>query len=135
MRTRKVALIIFYDKEKRILLQDRTGMSRWGNVWGFFGGGIEEGETPEQTVMREAKEELDVVLTDHIYLGNCKSVIDNELLVDRYVFIAPLVDIKRFTLHEGRAMQLFSMDEARKLKMVPGDELVLDMIEKQHQKA
>jgi 8-oxo-dGTP diphosphatase len=58
MKTRNVALIIFYDKDKRILLQDRRGISKLGAEWGFFGGEIENDETPEQAVVRETKEEL-----------------------------------------------------------------------------
>ena len=48
MAGRKVALIVFYDKENKILLQDRRKISKRGEEWGFFGGGIEEGETPKQ---------------------------------------------------------------------------------------
>jgi hypothetical protein len=40
MKIRKVALIIFYDDKKRILLQDRRGISRLGEEWGYFGGGF-----------------------------------------------------------------------------------------------
>lgn len=48
MKTRNVALIIFYDENKRILLQDRLNISKYGEEWGFFGGEIKEGETPEE---------------------------------------------------------------------------------------
>jgi len=60
MGIRRVALIVFYDDEKRILLQYRKGInSKFCEEWGYFGGGIENGETPEQAVIRETKEELD----------------------------------------------------------------------------
>jgi mutator protein MutT len=52
-----VALIFFY-KDDKILVQDRRNMSKFGEEWGFFGGRIEAGETPEQSVVRETKEEL-----------------------------------------------------------------------------
>ncbi len=58
MKIRDVALIIFYDKEKRILLQNRKGISKVGEEWGFFGGHIEKEETPEKALTREVKEEL-----------------------------------------------------------------------------
>ena len=43
MKTRTVALIIFYDENKKILLQDRKTISKWGEEWGFFGGGLVKG--------------------------------------------------------------------------------------------
>lgn len=53
-----------FDKEGRVLLQ-RRGDSR---KWGFPGGAIELGETPEMAAIREVREEtgLDVKVTDFI---------------------------------------------------------------------
>jgi 8-oxo-dGTP pyrophosphatase MutT (NUDIX family) len=56
---RTISLIIFFDKNKKILLQDRTGISKFGEEWGYFGGSVEKNETPKQTIIRETKEELD----------------------------------------------------------------------------
>ncbi len=127
---RKVALIVFYDEEKRILLQDRKKMSKLGEEWGFFGGGIDDGETPEQAVVRETEEELGYKLDDLKYVGNFKNSIDG-FIVDRYIFVSPLLDkLSTFSLHEGEQMKLFSIEEARKLKMVPGDESALDLVER-----
>tara|TARA_Y100000310_G_C20165400_1_gene571120 strand:+ start:81 stop:470 length:390 start_codon:yes stop_codon:yes gene_type:complete len=59
---RDCAVILLYDKGK-ILLQHRADdVKRFPGKWGFFGGGIEEGETPEEAVKRETKEELEYVL-------------------------------------------------------------------------
>ena len=49
---RKVALIIFYDKEGKILLQNRSGISKHGEKWGYFGGKIEANETAEELLIR-----------------------------------------------------------------------------------
>ena len=53
-----------FDKDGKVLLQ-RRGDS---NKWGFPGGAIEIGETPEMAAVREAKEEtgLDVKVSDLI---------------------------------------------------------------------
>jgi len=59
----KVALIILYDHEKNFLLQHRTrDAAVLPDYWAFFGGGIKEGETPEDGVRREAYEELNYKL-------------------------------------------------------------------------
>jgi mutator protein MutT len=129
MKTRYVALIIFYDKDKRILLQDRRGISKLGSDWGFFGGEIEQGETPEQAVVRETKEELYFDLKDYRYVGEYGYEIEESLkkkftnfkfdAVSCKVFIAPLKDnLSKFKLKEGKKMRMFTLEEAEKLKMV-----------------
>jgi len=129
MKTRNVALIIFYDDKKRILLQDRRGISKVGEEWGFFGGEIKEGETPEQAVVRETKEELSFDLKEYKYAGEYSYEIEESLkkkfanfdfdVILCKVFIAPLENnISKFKLKEGKKMKLFSLDKAEKLKMV-----------------
>ena len=129
---RRVALIIFYDNKKHILLQERKGMSKWGEEWAYFGGGIEEGESPEEAVVRETEEELNFKLDDFRYAGKvARAKLKDDIFTDLFVFISPLNNkMREFTLGEGSAMRLFTIQEARKLKMVPGDEKVLDMLEK-----
>ena len=56
---RIVSVLILYDTEGRMLLQHRTkDAPTFPDYWAFFGGGVEEGETPEQAVRRESIEEL-----------------------------------------------------------------------------
>jgi 8-oxo-dGTP diphosphatase len=118
MKIRKVALIVFYDEDKRILLQDRRGISKFGEEWGFFGGEMEEGETPEQAIIREMKEELNFDLKEYEYFGKYSYKIKN-LFVKGTVFISPLKNnLSNFEQKEGKNMKLFSLEEAEKLKMV-----------------
>ncbi len=128
MKTRKVSVIIFYDDKKRILLQDRRGINKLGEAWGFFGGKIEEGESPEQAVVRETKEELNFDLKNYKYVGEYTYGVDESLRkkfnfdfenILCSVFVAPLKNnLSKFRLKEGRRMKLFSLSEAEKLKMV-----------------
>ena len=55
---REVSAAIVYNKENQILLQNRESISRMGEEWGFFGGALEQDETPEQALIREIEEEL-----------------------------------------------------------------------------
>jgi len=129
-KKRRVAIIIFYDKDKRILLQDRKGISKRGEEWGYFGGGIEEGETPEQALVREIKEELDFDLKDYEFIGVFTNQPDDYKIIERHTFIAPLGDnLKKFRQIEGENMKLFTLEEARKAKSIKGDDLVLDKLE------
>lgn len=58
----KKALLIPHNSKHEFFLQDRRGYK--APEWGFFGGGVEKGETPLKAVLREAKEELDIELTE-----------------------------------------------------------------------
>ena len=128
MFKRRVAVVIFYDENKRILLQDRSGISKHGEEWGFFGGGIEKDETPEEAVVREIKEELDFQLDDYSFLKEVHYVTP-EFNITLYAFIAPLKDkLKKFNQKEGKGMKLYSLEQAKKLKMVLTDPLVLDAL-------
>ena len=59
MKKRKVSVILFHDNKGNVLLQDRENYSKCGEEFAFFGGGIKEGENPEQALRRELKEELE----------------------------------------------------------------------------
>ena len=125
---RRVALIIFYDKQGRILLQNRKEISKYGEEWGYFGGGIEEGETPEQALIRETKEELNFDLKKYTFIGIIKTE-DQRGIIERHVFISPLPNMKLFDQREGKSMQLFSLEEAKKVKSVFGDDQVIKKLE------
>jgi len=79
MKVRKVSAIIFYDNKKRILLQNRIGISKLGEEWGFFGGGVKRNDTYEQAIIRETKEELNFDLKDYKYVGEYSYEIEDSL--------------------------------------------------------
>jgi len=61
----KGAGVILIASNGTILLQYRDKDSKWNqDSWSEFGGQIEEGETPEEAVKRELKEELGIKLAD-----------------------------------------------------------------------
>lgn len=122
------ALIIFYDNKDRILLQDRRCISTHGEEWGYFGGGIESGETPEQAVIRETKEELGYELKQFLSIGIVKTT-DQRGTIERHVFLAPLPDMKYLNQKEGKNMQLFTLQEAKKVKNYFGDDQVIKKLE------
>lgn len=55
-----------YDpKAQEVLLHHRDQYAKVNpNVWAFFGGGSEPGETPKQCFMREIKEELSIDIAE-----------------------------------------------------------------------
>ena len=58
-----VAACALIDQDKRVLIAQRPAGKPMAGLWEFPGGKIEEGETPEDTVIREMLEELSVKVT------------------------------------------------------------------------
>ena len=55
---RHVASVAIINADNQVLAQDRKTISKYGEEWSFFGGGIDEGETPLEAAVRELREEL-----------------------------------------------------------------------------
>lgn len=54
------AVIVLHDKEKVLFVKRSATKKSLPNIWAFPSGTIEEGENKEDTLVREAKEELGV---------------------------------------------------------------------------
>jgi 8-oxo-dGTP diphosphatase len=114
-----VSIFVLYDQvTKEIVLQKRDkGAPTLAGFWSFFGGGIEEDESPIETVLREAKEELGINLQSVEMIGRYEIEQDNGLN-EKYVFVAPLKntieELKRMQM-EGESLGKFTLDEIRHL--------------------
>lgn len=61
--TVKIVLVVacaLVDIDGRVLIAQRPEGKSLAGLWEFPGGKVEEGERPEQTLIRELKEELDI---------------------------------------------------------------------------
>jgi 8-oxo-dGTP diphosphatase len=58
-----VAACALIDADKRVLIATRPAGKPMAGLWEFPGGKVEEGETPDDTVIRELHEELAVTVT------------------------------------------------------------------------
>ena len=107
-------LVPFYKAEGLILVQDRRGHRP--PPWGFFGGGIEPGETPLQAVIREANEELGLELaTDDLKFQEKITGQLDDLHFQLHVFIWHFDgNLNPLTVNEGAGMKLISPDEMLK---------------------
>ncbi len=59
-----VAACALVDTDNRVLIAQRPEGKAMAGLWEFPGGKIEQGETPEQTIVRELQEELGVTVTE-----------------------------------------------------------------------
>lgn len=126
---RDVSIIVLVDTENRILLQYRDEKAkRFALEWGFFGGGMKEGETPEQTLYREIKEEL--AYTPY----SPKLIWQQEYTIPElgesgteYVFLEKY-DGSPLNLSEGGSMQWCTLDEATALPLNTVDRRVVSFL-------
>jgi 8-oxo-dGTP diphosphatase len=126
---RKGTSIIFVNDQKQILLllrDDKPGIP-YPNMWDIPGGHVDDGETPEQCIVREMKEEMDLNLEEFQLL----SVME---FVDRieYTFWKKAnLDIQSIKLHEGQQIKWFTEAEVKNTKLAYGfNEIVDDFFRK-----
>ena len=128
MAVRNVAGLILYNDQNQVLLQHRSeDAPRSPGYWGFFGGGIEEGETPEQALARELVEELEyrvsaprLVLTQKFMHGEDENT--------KYIFIEKYVPGTKFTQHEGQGMGWWGFEDMSNLLISDHDRIALSKI-------
>ena len=124
MKSRRVSIMIFYDKDK-VLIQDRRKISKYGEEYGFCGGGIEKGETPEQALKREIKEELSITLSDFKLFKHDKAIIkDIDMEIEYFVSTSKIPDLNSLDVKEGK-MVMFDLNKTLKLKMISEDSKIL----------
>jgi mutator protein MutT len=125
MAVRDVSLFILYSSTGQILLQHRTHDAfRLPNYWAFFGGGIEQGESPADALEREVREELSYQVQNPYFLMSQK-VRDGEDENTKYVFVEQYQD-QPLQLGEGQAMGWFSPNDTHALKMIEHDRAIVE---------
>lgn len=129
MANREVSTVVFYDEQKRILLQDRRSISKFGEEWGFFGGSIEAGESPIETAIREIEEELEYKLTSPKFFKSYDATLPTGISAIEHLHLAKFPGYDIFNQQEGDGMRLFSIFEARQLKLLDVYYKILDDLE------
>ena len=124
MKSRRVSIVIFYDKDK-VLIQDRRKISKYGEEYGFFGGGIEEGETPEQALKREIKEELSITIDNFKLFKHYNTIIKEvDMEIEYFIYTSKIPDLNSLDVKEGK-MVMFDLNKTLKLKMISEDSKIL----------
>lgn len=116
--------VILFNRKGELLLLLRDDIPSIGhpNHWNLVGGGIEDGESPEQAAIREAEEEIGVRLDEvplfRLYSIACEHV--PGLVHPYYVHWSRLErPIEDLTLGEGQDMRFFAPAELSGLRIIP----------------
>lgn len=117
--TRNVAIAVFTDG-KKVVVQDRKRHSRVGEKYGFWGGEIENSESPEEAIRRELKEEMGFVPDKLDYWDKFSYEVQEDCkykgwLITFFVFVSPITErLKKAQTTEGKG--IIEMDIERVYK-------------------
>ncbi len=116
------------EKDGKYLVAQRKHDDTFGGLWEFPGGCIEEGETKEEALRREIKEELDL----EIEAGSLFLTLTDEiptLKINVYLFESRIIKGEPKTL-ECQDVRWASLDELKVLDLAPADKKALVWLEK-----
>ena len=116
------------EKDGRIIIAQRKSCDYLSGKWEFPGGKIEHGETPEQCLARELKEEfgIDVFIGD--YLGSNLHHYDHisiELMAYRASWVGGTI-----SMSDHKAYRWVTVDELSDYEFAPADIPFVDMLRK-----
>lgn len=125
MKTIEVSAAIIHDKTGRIFATQR-GYGEWKDWWEFPGGKIEPGETPEDALAREIKEELNAEISIDKFVTTVEYDYPKfHLTMHCYLCSVIKGDLE---LLEAEDSKWLLLSEAKDIKWLPADKLILDDI-------
>ncbi len=127
MKTIKVVAAIIRDGDR--IFATQRGYGEYKDGWEFPGGKVEPGETPQEALVREIKEELDA----DIIVGDLLTTVEYDyptfhLSMD--CFWAKLVEGTEMKLLEHEAAKWLALDELDEVEWLGADILVANTIYK-----
>jgi 8-oxo-dGTP diphosphatase len=121
--------ILFVNDNGQILLclRDNKPEIPYPNCWDIIGGHVEQGETPEQCVIREVKEEIGRDIKNlNFYKKTDMSAMGCLTAKDRIEYTyweKANIDIEQTTLTEGQKLKWFTEDQ---IKELPEEKIAFD---------
>ena len=115
-------------KEDKIFATQR-GYGDWKDWWEFPGGKMEAGETPEEALVREIREELDTEITIDKFLHTVDYDYP-QFHLTLHCFMCSLKS-QQMHLNEHEAARWLGVDDLRSVNWLPADDQILPLIERE----
>ena len=116
---KQIAAIIFENDKGELLLylRDNKPGIPFPLHWDLFGGHVEEGEMPEEALVREVNEELGIELTDYKFFRKYECLEGDAYPNIKYIYYGSInIPIEEITLYEGDHAEYFAKNEIEHLK-------------------
>lgn len=129
----KMTTLCYIERENRYLMLHRVKKADDENrdKWIGVGGHFEKGESPEECLLREVKEETGLTLTDYAFRGIVTFVSDDHEAEYMHLFTATGFAGEVIDCDEG-ALEWIDKDALYALPMWAGDRIFLRLIASPH---
>lgn len=117
---------VIINNENKIFIAERNLKKSQGGLWEFPGGKIELGETREQAIERELKEELDITVKAEKYLGEKEFNYPNKDI--NLIAIKCKIISGTINLEEHEDAKWVNKDELKNFDFAPADMFIVNMI-------
>lgn len=124
-----VAAVIKHDNK---IFTSRRNYGEFENMWEFPGGKIEEGETREDALIREIKEELELNIEVNKYLTTVEYDYPNFHLIMHCFMCTVIGGELRLNVHNDAKWT--TLEELDKLNWIPADILVVEKLKECEEK-
>jgi 8-oxo-dGTP diphosphatase len=113
-----MTIILENDKGEFLLaLRDNKPGIPFPDHWDLIGGHVEDGETPEEALIREVKEELDIDLKEYAFYKKYECLTGDVYENIKYIYKGKInIPIEEVTLLEGVRAQYFSREEIHNVR-------------------
>ena len=104
----------------------QRGYGEWQDWWEFPGGKMEAGETPEEALVREIREELSAKIS----VGELLTTVEYDypkFHLTMHCYFCSLIG-EALHLNEHEAAKWLNKDELNSVKWLPADEIVVEKI-------
>lgn len=108
------------EKEDKVLIARKKKGKPLEGYWEFPGGKIEKGETPEQALIRELKEEMDIEIEVKRYVGESIYDYGDNKIVSLKGYTAK-VKSGEIKLSDHDEYRCVTLEEIKEYRMAPAD--------------
>jgi 8-oxo-dGTP diphosphatase len=116
---KQIAMVLLFDRRNRLLvyLRDKKPSIPFPDHWDFFGGHVEEGESPATALVREVREEIGIELEQWNFFRRYVCTEGDAYPNIKHLYWAKIDKIaEELTLYEGQRLSSIAPEERSALR-------------------
>ena len=126
MKIIKVVAAILQKEDKILIARKKQGKPLAG-YFEFPGGKIEEGETPEESLIRELMEEMNIKIAVKEYIGESIYDYGNDKVISLLGYTAEIID-GEIKLSDHDRYEWVTLEQINNYKIAPADIPLIDKL-------